>query len=357
MKIVSPSFSFERRTGALNRFLIPFVSFISMFSVSLLIGGCFYAFLSSFLKLPADHLEFFMIPVAAFILSTGLLVRFALTLMASYKLEDGRITRGYISRLVNIDEPGFGKLSDAATALAAGRSAALIKMIRLNMLPGIAEQYFDTDVYRKRVYTSPVLVKETRHTLVFRCDDGKKLRIPKVYEGLCEPTRSGGLSFFARAGIASAAVFAIALTAAAADLAILSHKTRTEYAPSIAAAQESVSVDLEQYGFELIRSSTISSTFAKPVGDRTSEVSYYYDKHGTIERTSVQLYYDASSENVEAELRAVIGSMNAGFAESDVDAFIAAVQSCISGEYNHYRISSDKDVLTVGLSGDYVDVH
>ncbi len=44
-------------------------------------------------------------------------------------------------------------------------------------------------------------------------------------------------------------------------------------------------------------------------GDRTSEVKYYFDKYGNIERVNVQLYYNSSSKNVENELAYIIGTI------------------------------------------------
>lgn len=357
-KVLIPSFEFDRKTKALNKYLLPFVSFISMFTVSVFVGGFIYAFLSSFLELPETHLSFYIfIPFAAFILSTGVLVRFFLALLSAYRIEDKKIIRGRISKLVSSADSDLGVLGSAVTMANGARIVPILKMIKQNMLPGFADGYFDTEVYAKKEFTNPILINETKHTLVYLCDGNKKLRIPKIYDGICDTYGEEGHSFGGRVAIISLIIFALTLAFAAGDLAISKHKTDAVYAPSISASESEVQLNLEDYGFTLDRSSSTTSVFTKKVGDRTSEVKYTFDKYGNIKRVSVQLYFGAESENVEAELRAVLATMNTEFDEGGVNEFISAVQSNLAGEYQYYRLISDKYILTVGTSGEYVDVH
>lgn len=351
-KIYIPSFKYEKKTKALNRFLFPFVSFISMFTVGVFIGGFIYAFNVSFLKLPVNHMSwYFLVPVGAFLLSVWPLVRFLLTLMSAYRIEDGKITRGYIFKTA------LGISSSVAVSRINTRGISLIiALIRLNMDPGFAEDYFDTDVYRKKEFMDPVLVKETKHLLIYDCG-GEKLRIPKVFEGMSETSEHEGTSFIARIAIVSAIVFAIALGIAIGDLAIMRYKTVTEYAPSISAAESKMDVALEDYGYTLSFNSAKVSKFKKKVGDRTSEVTYTFDKRGNIERVKVQLYFSMESSDIDGELRTVISTLDAGFSENDVEELIAAVNASLNGEYCPTKIASDRYSLRVGTSGEYVDVH
>ena len=353
-RIYAPSRAFERKTRALDRFLLPIVSGISMFTVSLVIGAFFYAFNSSFLRLPVTHLSVYVfVPMALFVLSGGILVPFMLSLMTAYKFEGSKITRGIISRM----SPDGRDLRSTVTAQ---RLAFIVRLIRQNYTPGFAEQYFDTAAYKKTEFDDVVLIKETKRVLVYETRSGKRLRVLRIYDGMRDTYRSEGPSFGARIAIVSAVVFVIALAGSIADLAVGNYKNVTEYAPAISASKEEVFAQLEAHGyeiFELPNNTDVILDCVKEVGDRESKVYYTFDRNGSIVDVHVQLYFLPESENVEEELRTVIGTMNTEFSEDDVDAFVDAVLTNLDGEYLYYRLRSDKYLLTVGISGEYVDVH
>lgn len=50
-----------------------------------------------------------------------------------------------------------------------------MQLIEYNMNPAFVSQCFDTDIYKKKVYTNPVFVKETRYTLVYNVRMGNWL--------------------------------------------------------------------------------------------------------------------------------------------------------------------------------------
>lgn len=355
--VLIPSFRFEKKTGALNKYLLPFVALISMFTVSVFIGGFVVAFLSSFLQLPDAHiLVYVFVPIAVFVLSTGVLIRFFLLLLTAYKIEDNRIICAKMVRGRKM-ETLRDEIPELVAALFLGpRARCFANMIKLNLKPGFAEEYFDTVLYAKKEYLHPRLIKETKHELVYSCDDNKTLRIRKIYDGICRPEGKGGKSFGVRVALVSVLVFFIALAIAVTDLAISRNKTVKEYEPRIEYLQGKMQSRLVKFGYELERSGVSFSTFCKKVGDRTSEVRYIYNKKGEITKVNVQLYYAADSVDYEAEIRTILATMNA-FSENSIDEFIQAVGQNLNGEYTHYRLKGGRYILTLGTSGDYVDIH
>lgn len=353
-----PSFSFERKNGALTKYIFPFVALISMFTVSIFVGGFVVAFVSSYLKLPVSHLgAYIFVPIAAFVLSTGVLIKFCLHLLTAYKFEEDRIVRGRLSK--GKDSSGvLERIPEVGAKLLFGSKAGRIaKLIRLNMNMDFVETYFDTDAYGKEEFLHPRLVGETKHELIYECDNGKKLRILKIYEDMYREEGRDRSTFLSRVIIVSLMVLLAALMIAVTDLSLLRHKTVTEYAPVIEATEADMEKTLGAYGYTLAGNGATYSNFKKPVGDRTAEVKYSFDKNGKIKNVDIQLYFDADSPDYEGEIRAVIGTMDAGFSQSELDEFIEAVGSSINGEYTNYRLKSDKYILTLGTSGEYVDIH
>lgn len=356
-KIFYPSFKFERKTRALNKYKLPFVALISMFTVSIFVGGFIYAFTSSFLELPINHLfVYIFIPFIIFLLSIVKLTQFFLILLNSYKFEDNKIIKGTLSKTANFKEADLGIVATAAVAIVNSNLLRIAKLIKLNTVPEFVTNYFDTEFYGKKEYTNPKLIKETKYMLVYKCDNGI-LKIPKLYEGLSKPSNVKERLFVSRIITTSILVFVIALAIAIGDLTITNYNTMNEYRPKITASQNKLEDELDDYGYSLDRSGSNNSTFKKKVGDRTSTLTYTYDKKGNIKKVKVQLYYNSASKKVESELRTIIDTIDTDFDEDDIDEFIETVCDCLDGEYKTYKLSSKNNILVIGRSGDYVDIH
>ncbi len=356
--VCMPSFEFERRNGALNKYMIPFVALISMISVSVLIGACIVAFFSSFFELPFLHISgYIFIPVLTFVLSTGLLIKFFLNLMVSYRFENGRIIRGKVATSVDYEGLKSQIPEIAATIVMGSRMGWIIKLIRMNMTPGFAQSYFDTEVYDRKEFYNPRLIKETKHEMIFECDNCKKLRIPKIYAGMCPMEGRMRLSFGSRIIATSVAVFIISLIIAITDLMISKYMTVTEYAPDIENTWQELEDEIDEYDYNLDHTGANIAVFSKKVGDRTSEITYRFDKNGNIVDVDVQMYFELGTSDFEDEIRGVIATMDAGFDKNDLDDFIEAVARSIEGEMTYDKLKSDKYTLTIGLSGEYIDIH
>lgn len=372
--VYCPSFETEKRTRAFNRHIWWFVSLISLFTVGIGVFAAFHPFMSSFLGLVSspvtDHM---VVPILAcvfiFVALAYQLVMFLTELMTSYSFENNRIVKGKIQNkippsaasLINDAEVTAYMLKNAGnsgrvmTAQAGKNLGIILQLMEYNMNPVFVSQCFDTDIYKKKVYTNPVFVKETRYTLVYNCENGK-LVIPKIYAGLCS-SDSEPRSFILRIVIRSIIVFAIGLMIACADLGYGSSQNK-ENLSNIADTRDTIERELGGYNYAVDKVNSKVYKFSKSDGIKKSEITYYFDKNGAVEDVDIQLYYnDTAFEN---ELRYIISSMDESFNEDEVDDFISQAVENVNSEHPGYTIlcsENGKYSLRLGSSEGYVDIH
>lgn len=372
--VYCPSFETEKRTRAFNRHIWWFVSLISLFTVGIGVFAAFHPFMSSFLGLVSspvtDHM---VVPILAcvfiFVALAYQLVMFLTELMTSYSFENNRIVKGKIQNkippsaasLINDAEVTAYMLKNAGnsgrvmTAQAGKNLGIILQLIEYNMNPAFVSQCFDTDIYKKKVYTNPVFVKETRYTLVYNCENGK-LVIPKIYAGLCS-SDSEPRSFILRIVIRGIIVFAIGLMIACADLGYGSSQNK-ENLSNIADTRDTIERELGGYNYAVDKVNSKVYKFSKSDGIKKSEITYYFDKNGAVEDVDIQLYYnDTAFEN---ELRYIISSMDESFNEVEVDDFISQAVENVNSEHPGYTIlcsENGKYSLRLGSSEGYVDIH
>lgn len=370
--LFNPSFKFERKTKAFNKYIGVFVALISMFTTGLGVGA-FYAFMSSSLDLVGDHLGIYIFtPAIVFIILAYQFYQFIQSLLHSYKFKDNKIIKGKIQEVDKVK--GTDLAIDAAatatmianignqTAFMAASAVSNLNTIRslinLNSNHEFVEKYFDTELYKHREYINPKLVKETKYSLIYTCDNKKKLVVPKIYEGICDVGNKKESSFISRIIKKAAVVFILALAIAIIDLSIANNRNY-DYISNISASKNSIEDRLENYGYSLKKNNESLYSFRKKVGngDRTSEIKYKFDKKGNIKDVDIQLYYNSSSKNVENELRAIISTLNDDFDSEEVDYFIDLVEQNLTGSYKYGKISSNKYSLKISRSGGYVDIH
>lgn len=375
--IFYPSFKFERKTKAFNKYTWWFVSLISMFTVSLLVFTMFHTFMCYFLNLVSTFIQdnFTFIVFIPIIMYVGLSYKFLqwlMGLMTSYKFEDGKIIKGRIQKadkvkgldlaidaalltnmIKNIDNSSSVVASNAALNL-----NNIANLISLNTNPEFVEKYFVTELYKKKVYENPKLVKTTKYSLIYTCDNKKKLVIPKIYEGICDTENKKESSFIGRILKRSAIVFIIALIIAIVDL-FVGYNKNNEYVSSISNVKSTIEQEFSYYGYTSKKINEKMYKFTKELGngDRISEVSYYFDKNGNINDVDIQLYYSSTSKNVEDELTYIISTINDEFNSNEVNDFIDLVKENLAGNYKYGNLKSENYKLTLSRSSGYVDIH
>ena len=102
---------------------------------------------------------------------------------------------------------------------------------------------------------------------------------------------------------------------------------------------------------------TRDCNFEKEVSDyRTSTIKYNIDKKGNITDVNLELYYDFSSYS-DSELKYIISTLNADFSDYEINNFIEQVNACINGNCSYGKIESGKDILRIGSSDGFVNIH
>jgi len=276
--------------------------------------------------------------------------------MTYYKFEDGKIIKGRIQKadkvkgldlvidtalLTNMIK-NINNSSSFVASNAASNLNKIANLISLNGNPEFVEKYFDTELYKKKVYENPKLVRTTKYSLIYECDNNKKLVIPKIYEGMCDTESKKGSSFIGRILKRSVIVFIIALIIAIIDLSA-GYNTNNEYVSSISNVKNTIEQEFNYYGYTSKKINEKMYRFTKELGngDRTSEVSYYFDKNGNIKDVDIQLYYNSTSKNVENELTYIISTINDKFDSNEVSDFIDLVKENLAGNYEYGNLKSE----------------
>lgn len=373
--IFFPSFKIERKTKAFNKYIWWFVALISMFSVSLVLLCMFHTFLCWFLNIVSSfiHDNFIFvtfIPVILYILLSYQFLKFLSSLMTSYKFEDDQIIKGKIQKsnkvkgtdliidtiLVTNMLKNVSNYSKVVASNTASNMNNILNLIRLNTKKEFVQKYFDTELYKKEVYKNPKLIKENKYSLIYTCDNKKKLVIPKIYDGICDVDNEKETSFLFRIAIRSVIVFVIALFISIADL-VIGYSNNTQNITTISNEVHILQENLTSYGYTCEKVNEKMYTFSKSVGEKTSKISYYLDKNGNIDDVNIQLYYNSNYPNIEKELIYIISTINDEFNSSDISEFVSLVHQNIQGNLEYGSLRGRNYKLTLGTSQGYIDIH
>lgn len=373
--IFFPSFKIERKTKAFNKYIWWFVALISMFSVSLVLLCMFHTFLCWFLNIVSSfiHDNFIFvtfIPVILYILLSYQFLKFLSSLMTSYKFEDDQIIKGKIQKsnkikgtdliidtiLVTNMLKNVSNSSKVVASNTASNMNNILNLIRLNTKKEFVQKYFDTELYKKEVYKNPKLIKENKYSLIYTCDNKKKLVIPKIYDGICDVDNEKETSFLFRIAIRSVIVFVIALFILIADL-VIGYSNNTQNITTISNEVHILQENLTSYGYTCEKVNEKMYTFSKSVGEKTSKISYYLDKNGNIDDVNIQLYYNSNYPNIEKELIYIISTINDEFNSSDISEFVSLVHQNIQGNLEYGSLRGRNYKLTLGTSQGYIDIH
>ena len=316
----------------------------------------------------SDNIIVNILPIILFSIMFGVgILDFINTLFYSYKIEENKIIKG---RIVNVDKiNGSSLMVDAAATLHMLKNIGdsskvlsgsnlmnfnkIIRLIELNLKQEFVETFFDSDVYKRKVYDNPILVKETKYSLVYRCDKNKKLVIPKIYEGMdIKNIKSTEKSLILRIIEKSLVVFIIFFALSIIDLTI-GIKNNSKYLSNINSTCSNIQENLNGFGYNLTDKCNFKKVISK---DRTSTVNYRIDKNGKIEKVSIELYYDYSNYSDE-ELRYIINSLNTNFTNEEIDGFINRVNSCVNNVCLYGKIQNENTTLRIGKSSNYINIH
>ena len=176
-----PSLKFEKKTRALNKYI--WLPVVFLIFVLVLFNDVLFKLIRYLLNIVYSYSDdAVMVVLSIFlILILGCIPNFCqliFHLWTSYDFSDGKVVKG---RIVNI-----ANTANVRSSRITGQVANIIALARLNLNRTFVEQSFYTDTNNRKEYLNPRLVKETRYTQVYRCDNKKRLVIPKLYEGLVQ---------------------------------------------------------------------------------------------------------------------------------------------------------------------------
>ncbi len=372
--IFIPSFEFEKKTKGFNKTLWGFVGLISMFTVGLFVY-VFHLMICSVLNITSTFISdnatiIITLITLIFALMFGIgLFSFINGLMHSYKFEDGKIIKGRIMNadkvkgidlttggliatymIKNIDNP-----NNVTRANALKNSIKIFNLIKLNTNKEFVNKYFDTPLYKKKIYTNSRLLKETKYHLIYVCDNNKKLKIPKIYDGMdVKLIYNNYSSLISRVLIRSLIVFLIFFFISVCDL-VIGYNNNDKHIDAINNTYKNIEYNLTSYGYVPKKINEKNYRYIRESNDRTSNINYYIDKNGNIYDVKFDIYYSTTS-NTE-ELYFIINSLNDDFTDEEIGNFISNVDSCINGTCSYNKLVSDKNTIRIGTSNGLIQVH
>lgn len=372
--IFVPSFKFEKKTRGFNRVLWGFVGLISMFIVGIF-GFVFHEIIryilniiSTFFSDNSIVLWPIFILIFALIFAIGF-YGFINSLLHSYKFENGKIIKG---KILNADRVKGMDLTldslitaymiehmDSPTnimyANTLKNSFRIINLIQLNTDKKFVTKYFDTPLYKKKEYINPKLLKETKYSLIYICDNSKKLKILKIYDGMnINRMFNKPRSLISRILIRSLIVFLIFSAFSLCDL-IIGYSNNTQYRNLINSTYQHIESHLVSYGYTPKKINEKCYIFKKDSNGRNSHLKYMFNKNGDIMDVEFDIYFSSVSNT--DELNFIIKSMNEHFSDNEIENFISNVDSCIKGMCSYTKLVSDKSTIRIGTSNGLIQVH
>ena len=366
-KIYNPSFDYEKKTKALNIEVWGFVSLISMFTICF-ICCVLHAMFSGVLDIEYTFLyhysiiiELALVLIFATIFGVGL-TSFLNKLLYSYKLEGKKIIKGKIIATTRTSgDPISGVVTavgllvnnNPALTMSSGRNLRhIINLIKSNLDSTFVNDNFDSECYAKKEYTNIKLIKETKSKLIYRCDNKRRLVIPKIYEGLGSKSNDRNSSFISRIIKRSLVLFVIGIVVVIIDLSI-GIKNNPHYKNNIDTSCLRISDNISKYGYK----QNNNCGFEKKVSNLfNSKLKYNIDRQGNLIRSDIELYYDSNNYD-EEELRDIIELSASNYSREELNQFVEKVTSCVYNkcEYGNYTIGSLR--LRIGISDNYINIH
>lgn len=376
-KILIPSFDVERRTQALSRSLWGFVGVISMFTFGLGVFVSHQMFVS-ILNITSTFMSDYMIlaglvPIMCFALMFGIgLFNFLNPLLHSYEISGEKIVKGRIMRPAKVKrlsvtlEAAFtaymatniGVGSKVSNANGIKNLFSILELIAYNMERSFVDEFFYTDIYKKKEYLNPQLIKETKHYYIYACDNKKRVKIYKIYTGMaCVENSKKHPSLLKRVITKSILVMLVFALLSTVDLAIGASNNK-ENIGNIQQTVSEIERNLEGFGYTAKKYSEKTYCFEKIVSsERTSYIKYSFNVNGQIDDVEFEVYYNSNSTDMRSELEYIIISTTKTFSDSEILAFIENVQRTIDGENAYDKLESSDCNIILGTSSGYAHIH
>lgn len=375
--VLIPNFAVEKKTKALNTGVWGFVGVISMFTVGFAVFVS-HLMLVSILEITSTFASDNMmiaglcpIMAFAFIFGIGLFI-FLSSLQTAYVIQPDKIIKGKITNKAYRNNAKSLAVQTALTAYMAANvlngskvSGAngiknlfgILELISLNMEDGFAQQFFFTELYKRKEYHKPQLIKETKHFYTYLCGN-KKLKIRKVYTGMDNNVQNAkGVSILKRVIVRVLLVIVIFSTISIADIAI-GLGNNNNYINNITQNYTEIETELADFGYKSDKVNNKCYRFEKIVSSqRTSYIKYFFDLDGSVEKVEFEIYFDKSSDRIEQEIEYIFTSLNDGITKQQIEKFTQDTQSTIQGNYVYNKLQTNNYLIVLGTSGEHAHIH
>lgn len=373
--VLIPDFKVEKRTKALMPGVWGFVGLISMFTVGIAVFS-FHLMLVSILKITSTFFSDNMIVTVAaillfaFVFGLGLLI-FLLNLRTAYIIQPDKIIKGTI---ININKRKGQSLAleAALTAYMAANGSSASKastangikhmlnqfeLIDLNMEEGFAQQFFFTELYKRKEYYNPQLIKETKRFYIYLCGS-KKLKIRKIYTGMDKNAQEKTeASILKRVVVRALLVFFISSALSMTDIA-LGLSVNDTYLNNIEENYMEIKTGLADFGYTADKVNNKCYQFKKTVSpQRTSSLKYFFALDGSVEKVIFEIYFDKSSDRVEQEIEYIFSSLDDGITKQQIEKFVQDTQSTIQGNYAYNKLQTKHYSIVLGTSDGHAHIH
>lgn len=372
-KIFIPSLEEEKKTKAFNKWGWSFASLISFFTVWFL-WFMIYSISDDFVIesfISNNLLLVFLILILIFLVIALFGRGFFNCLKTSYKIDGNKIIKGIIKREAKANDLNLinsaiatkytinsikNSNNFAYAASAFNNSVHALKLISLNMKRDFVEQYFDTDVYKKKIYTNPRVIRETKYFVIYLCDNNKKLKVPKAYPNMNYQTNNEKeSSFVSRVLIRILILFFAFSTFFTLDL-IVGYSGNASNLNNIEQTYTDIEYNLNIYGYKLQKRDSKIYIFKKENENNISTIQYKIDKKGEIDGVKLELFLDIK-EGFDDELRFILESLCDDFTLEEIDKFIQDANRLAEGELINSKLISDKNSIILGKSSSYIHIH
>ena len=210
------------------------------------------------------------------------------------------------------------------------------------------------ELYKRKEYHNPQLIKETKHFYIYRCDS-KKLKIRKVYTGMDRDVQNvKEVSILKRVVVKALLVFVMFSAISIADIAI-GLANNSNYNNNITENYTKIETELVNLGYE---SEQKYHRFEKTVSPyKKSHIQYSFDVDGSVEDAEFEIYFDQSSDRVDQEIEYIFTSLDDGISRQQIERFIQDTQSTIQGNYVYNKLQTDHYTIILGTSDGHAHIH
>lgn len=311
-KILIPSVEYERKTKALTKYTIFFallIFFIIMIILELgripqIIYKQFNINNSFFLE---NSLQFTLGFILIIFVLSFIIKKYLNTLKTSYIIEGDKIIKAVLKFSRKNIRNFFNELGDNSELRNMFMSYydihyghSIVKSIiinfqraKLNLDNNFVNSFFNTSLYEKKIYENTELIKVKKHSLIYRYDNNKIIKIPRIYEEMIEDDTNRKTSFFAfRVIKALIIIFIISIILVFVDM---HHPLPTEFEKKYGI--EYVTKNLNSFGYNLEKQDSNNYIYTKNVGTNTSKIKYNSD----TAKLDIELYYIRTQDRKERD--------------------------------------------------------